>query len=415
MFSGERERMAEKKVQGFSGSGLRTAAGIGVLFAVAGLAAGCGGGGESGGSGGGSGDSGEPIKVGVVLPQSGVYAGLGEDITNGMELYFEDNQELAGRSVELVFEDDEADPQVGVQAARRLIESEQVDVLAGTVATPVAYGIIDLTARDQTPFVISNATGNDATRQGAENVFRVSASSWQSSHPMGGYLVDEGVESIVVSAADYAAGTEMADGFKEGYTEAGGEVVEEVYPPLATSDYSSFLTRIGQAEADGEWSFYAGSDAVGFVQQYRQFGVEKPLYGPGYLVDGEALEAQGEDALGVVSSLHYSADVEGDANEEFRAAYEEAYDEEASVYAVQGWDTAWLIGEALKANDGDTEPEAMISAMEEVEFESPRGPMELDENHNPVQNIYIREVQEVDGGVDSVIIDTIEDVQDPGE
>ncbi|WP_119068472.1 ABC transporter substrate-binding protein [Rubrobacter indicoceani] len=405
--------MEKRGMRGTSGGALRKFAGIGLFVAAAGLAAGCGG--SEGASGGGSGGSDEPIKVGVVLPQSGVYAGLGEDITNGMELYFEENRQLAGRDVELVFEDDEADPQVGVQAARRLIESEQVDVLAGTVATPVAYGIIDLTARDQTPFVISNSTGNDATRRGAENVFRVSASSWQVSNPMGEYLVDEGVKSIVVSAADYAAGTEMAEGFKEGYTEAGGEVVEEVYPPLATSDYSSFLTRIRGAEADGEWSFYAGSDAVGFVQQYRQFDIDKPLYGPGYIVDGEALEAQGEDALGVVTALHYSADAESPTNEEFRSSYQEAYSEEASVYAVQGWDTAWLIGEALKANEGDTEPEALISAMEEVEFESPRGPMELDENHNPVQNIYIREVQEVDGGIDSVIVDTIEDVRDPGE
>jgi branched-chain amino acid transport system substrate-binding protein len=399
-------------MQGF-GRGWKTAFGAGLLFAAAGLAAGCGGGGE-GGSGGG-GESGEPVKVGVLLPQSGVYAGLGEDITNGMELYFEQNQDLGGRSVELVFEDTEADPQVGVQAARRLLESENVEVLAGTVATPVAYGVIDVTARDQVPFVISNSTGNDATRQGAENVFRVSASSWQAGHPMGEYLMGEGVESIVVSAADYAAGTEMAAGFKEGYEEAGGEIVEEVYPPLSTSDYSSFLTRIRGAEADGTWSFFAGADAVGFVQQYQQFGIEKPLYGPGYIVDGEALEAQGQDAVGVVSSLHYSADVDVPENEEFRSAYSEAYDEEASVYSVQGWDTGWLIGEAIKATEGDTEPDALISAMEEVEFASPRGPMELDENHNPVQNIYIREVQEVDGGVDNVIIETIEDVQDPGE
>lgn len=398
-------------MQGFV-RGLKTVTGLGFFVAVAGLAAGCGGEGGSGGAGGGSE---EPIKVGVLLPQSGVYAGLGEDVTNGMNLYFDENRQVGGREVELVFEDDEADPQVGVQAARRLLESEQVDMLAGTVATPVAYGVIDLTARDGVPFVISNSTGNDATRQGAENVFRVSASSWQASYPMGEYLVDEGVEDIVVSAADYAAGTEMADGFMEGYTEAGGEVVEEVYPPLSTSDYSSFLTRIRQAEADGEWSFYAGSDAVGFVRQYRQFGIETPLYGPGYIVDGEALTAQGEDALGVVSALHYSADAESPTNEEFRDAYREAYDEEASVYAVQGWDTAWLIGEALDATGGDTDSDAVISAMEEVEFESPRGPMELDENHNPVQNIYIREVQEVDGGVDNVIIDTIEDVRDPGE
>lgn len=376
------------------------------------VVAACGGGGGGGGS-----QEGEPIKVGVILPYSGVYAQLGEDITEAMELYFEENGEIAGRPVELITEDTEADPQVGVQAARRLLEQEGVDVLTGAVATPVAYGVIDITQRDNVPFVISNATGNDATRQGAENVFRTSVSSYQVSNPMGQYLVDQGVEEIVVSAADYAAGYEHAEGFMAGFTEAGGEVIDEVYAPLSTNDYSSFLTRINQQDPPGVWTFYAGSDAVRFVQQYREFGLEAPLYGNGYLVEEDTLPAQGEAAVGIQSSLHYSPDLDNPQNEEFKSAFQEAYDRQPSVYAVQGWDAAWLIGEAIKATEGDTEDkDALIAAMEEVEFESPRGPMELDENHNPVQNIYIREVQELDdGSLDNVVVETVEDVSDPGE
>jgi branched-chain amino acid transport system substrate-binding protein len=384
---------------------------VGFAAVLVAVVAGC-------GAGGGGGQEGEPLKIGVILPYSGVYAQLGEDITDAMELYFEErNNEVAGRPVELITEDTEADPQVGVQAARTLIEREEVDVLAGAVSTAVAYGVIDLTQRDNIPFVIANATGNDATRQGAQNVFRVSASSWQVSYPMGEYLVDEGVESVLLSSADYAAGQEMSAGFREGFEAAGGEIVDEVFPPLGTNDYSSYLTRIRQADPPAVFSFYAGSDAVRFVQQYREFGIEAQLYGPGYIVDEDTLPAQGEAALGVRTALHYSPDVDNPQNEEFKSAFREAYDREPTVYAVQGWDAGWLIGEAVEATEGATEdPDALIEAMENVEFESPRGPMELDENHNPVQNIYIREVQEVEGGeIDNVVIDTIENVQDPGE
>ena len=335
-----------------------------------------------------------------------------------MELYFEDQDNaVAGRSIELVEEDTEGDPQTGVQAARTLIEREEAELLTGAVSTAVAYGVIDLVDREQMPFVISNALGNDATRGGVEYVFRTSGSSWQVSHPMGEYLVDNGVENIYISAADYAAGQEMSDNFEEGFTAAGGSVVGEVYPPLGANDYSSFLTRIQQAdEAQGVWNFYAGSDAVRFVQQAAASGLEKPIYGPGYLASSDTLPAQGAAALGARTALYYATTLDNPENQAFVESYREKYDSEPSVYSVQGYDTAWLIGEALKETEGDaSDTQALIEAMESVEFESPRGPMELDANHNPIQNIYIREVQERDGNLENVVIDTIENVEDPGE
>lgn len=372
------------------------------------------------GCGGSQGESEGPVKVGVILPYSGVYAQLGEDITDAMELYVEEqNGELAGREIELVTEDTEADPQTGVQAARTLLEREDVDFLTGAVSTSVAYGVIDLAEREQVPFVISNALGNDATRQGSDYVFRTSGNSWQVTYPMGEYLVEQGREEIFVSAADYAAGNEMAEDFKAGFTQAGGEVVGEAYPELGTNDYSSYLTNIENSSADASWSFFAGSDAVSFVQQFDEFGLHDTtqLYGTGNLVGIDTLEAQGSAAEGAQTALFYSPDLDNPENDEFKSSFQDSFDREPGVYAVQGWDAAWLIGEAVRSTEGDTEdPEAMIEAMENVEFESPRGPMELDENHNPVHNIYIREAQEQDdGSVNNVVVDTIEDVEDPGE
>lgn len=372
--------------------------------------AGCGGGSAQG--------EGEPVRVGVVLPYSGVYAQLGEDITDGMNVYFEENPEVAGRPIELIMEDEEADPQVGVQAARTLIEREGVDVLTGAVTTPTAYGVIDLVEREQLPFVISNALGNDATRRGSEYVFRTSGNSWQVTYPMGEYLAENGVEEMYVSAADYAAGQEMAADFKAGFTSAGGEVVGETFAPLGTTDYSTYLTQIEQESPEGSWSFFAGSDAVRFVQQYGQSGLgnNTTLYGTGNLVDSDTLAAQKEDAVGAQTALFYASGLDNPENDEFIRKFRQQHDRAPSVYAVQGYDAAWLIGEALKAAEGDTEDvDGLVQAMEDVEFESPRGPMTLDENRNPVQNIYIREAQNRDGGVQNVVVDTIEDVRDPGE
>lgn len=370
------------------------------------------------GGGGGSEGEGEPIKVGVVLPYSGVYAQLGEDITDGMNVYFNENKKIAGRPVELIKEDEEADPQVGVQAARTLIERESVDLLTGAVATPTAYGVIDLIEREQMPFVISNALGNDATRGGSEYVFRTSGNSWQVTYPMGEYLVENGVENIYVSAADYAAGQEMSADFKDGFTSAGGNVVGEAYAPLGSNDYSTYLTKIKQKKPDGSWSFFAGSDAVRFVQQYAENGLNEniTLYGTGNLIDSDTLGAQKEAAVGAQTALFYASTLDTPENEEFIEKFEKQFDRQPSVYAVQGYDAAWLIGEALKATEGETEDaDALIEAMEKVKFESPRGPMTLDENHNPVQNIYIREVQKKDGEIQNVVVDTIEDVKDPGK
>lgn len=368
---------------------------------------------------GGSGSQEEgPIKVGVVLPYSGVYAQLGEDITDGMNVYFEENKEIAGRPVELIQEDEEASPQVGVQAARTLIEREGVEILTGAVATPTAYGVIDLIEREQMPFVISNALGNDATRRGVEYVFRTSGNSWQVTYPMGEYLVENGVENVYVSAADYAAGQEMSTDFKDGFTSAGGTVAGEAYPPLGSNDYSTYLTQIKQESPQGSWSFFAGSDAVRFVQQYAQSGLKETttLYGTGNLVDSDTLGAQGEAAVGAQTALFYASTLDNPENQEFIEKYQQQFDRGPSVYAVQGYDAAWLIGEALKATEGNTEDtDALIEAMENVEFESPRGPMSLDENHNPIQNIYIREAQERDGEIQNVVIDTIEEVRDQGE
>ena len=408
--------MSGIKAEGESAFGrLGLLCGGALLAALALMIVGCGGGG-SGSQGGGGG---EPIKIGVVLPYSGVYAQLGEDITDGMNLYFEaQNNEIAGRPLELIREDEEADPQVGVQAARTLIEREDVDILTGAVSSAVAYGIIDLTEREQLPFVIANATGNDATRGEAEYVFRTSGSSWQVSYPMGEYLVENGVEDIYLSAADYAAGQEMSAGFEEGFSEAGGDIIGESYPPLGSNDYSTVLTDIRQESPQGSWSFYAGTDAVRFVQQFAETGLKEDvtLYGAGYLVEGDTLGAQGEAAIGAQTALFYAKTLDNPENTQFIEDFREKYDREPSVYAVQGYDTAWLIGEALKATEGETEdPDEIVEAMEGVEFQSPRGPMTLDDNHNPVQNIYIREAQERNGEIENVVVGTIENVEDPGE
>lgn len=364
------------------------------------------------GGGSSSGDGDGPIKIGVILPTSGVYAQLGEDQFNAMKLYFEEqNNEINGREVELILEDEGTDPQESVQRARRLIQQEEVDVLTGAISSAVGLALVDVAEREQVPFIVSNAAADEITQQGSEYVFRTSYTLGQVASPFGRYLAEErGIETVVTAVPDYAGGRGIIPFLDESLTQNGSEIVEEVYSPLGTNDYSSYITRIGQSDPEGVVAFYAGTDSVRFVQQFENLQADVPLFGIAGLTASDSLPAMGEAALGIQSSFIYAATLDNPANEEFVEKYEAEYDDKVpSIFAMCAWDAAWLIGEALKATEGNTEDtDALIAAMEDVEFESPRGPLSLDENHNPVQNIYLIEPQELeDGRIENVVVETI--------
>ncbi|OLN22117.1 ABC transporter substrate-binding protein [Domibacillus antri] len=368
-----------------------------------------------------SGSSSETIKIGALLPSSGVYASLGKNLSQGMELYFDEiNWEVEGKKIEIINEDSEADPQVSLRKARKMIDQDQVDILTGTVSTAVAYAIRDEVDSKKIPFLVSHAGGNDLTRsQRSDYIWRSSFSSWQIGHSMGEWAYKNVGHKIYVTAADYAFGKEVSAAFKEAYTAAGGEIVGEVYPPLGNNDYSSYLTTIGGAEADAVYAFFAGSDAVRFVQQYEQYGLKEkmPLIGSGWLVSEDLRESQGNAPEGILASTFWDYNINTDENKAFTAAFEKKYGARPTLEALEGYDAARIIAEAAASLGGDvSDPDQVVEAFSNVTFASPRGEFKFDKDtHHVIQDMYITKTQLVNGKTENEVIETIEQVQDPGK
>lgn len=363
--------------------------------------------------------SAQPVKLGVILPYSKVYQQLGEDITSGMTLYFESvGWKAGGRQITMIREDEDIDPQIALRKARKLIESDNVDLMTGLVSSASALALRDVIHNSKTLLVISNAGANAVTRsRRSPYIFRVSFSNWQTCYPIGRWFFENIARSCVVGAADYAAGHEDINGFKESYLAAGGRVGAEVYPPLNNTDYAPYIAQMQRARPEAVFVFFAGSDAVRFVTQAEQYGLLKDarLVGPGFLVEEDVLPAQGRAAVGVYSCLHWALTLQRPENLAFTRAYRERWKREATVYAMQGYDAARVIIEALNATGGDTADKSrLIDALAAVQFKSPRGALAFDpETHNIVQEVYLRQVRDVGKTVHNVVFASLGVFRDP--
>jgi branched-chain amino acid transport system substrate-binding protein len=389
---------------------------LGLFGAAAALPvlSGCGssvGGGSGGGSAGaGNGDTGT-IKVGLVVPQSGVYAALGTDMQRGWELWLSGHGgKLGGRTTQTVLADEGETPQTGVPAVQKVLQGDNVDVVVGLVNSATALGVADLVTESRKLLIVTNAGAADVTGKArTPYIWRTSFTNAQVSAAMGTHLARSGfTEGVYAIAPDYAAGSEVIAGFTAAFEAGGGKVVGQAKPAFGkTSDYQPFLTAIQQSGARATFCFFSGSEAITFVKQYQQFGLAStiPLYGSGFLTEGSVLAQQGEAALGVQTTLHYSDQLETPANAAFVAAYRSAYGESPSCFSVQTYDAANVLNRALggTALDGD----ALATALGGIGTvdDSPRGPWSFD-GQTPRQNMYLRKVENVGGTlVNSVVTD----------
>jgi branched-chain amino acid transport system substrate-binding protein len=365
---------------------------------------------------------GGPVKIGLVLPYSGVYAELGNSITQAMELVFaRENWTVAGRKIEMIKEDDEMKPPVGVRKTEKLIDSDKVDILTGPVHSGILMGMRDKVHNSKTILIVSNAGADAISRNRCSKwIFRTSFSNWQPCQPMGGWVAKNISKEVFQIAPNYQAGKDMMEAFRETYHPAGGKVVGEDYPKLGETDYAPYLTTIKQSGAKAVFAFFSGTDAVNFVKQYDEFGL-KPgirLTGAGFLTEPDVLPAQGKAALGTITGHFYTPVLDNPVNQRFVKEFRQKFGGKTpDGFACQGYDTAEVIVRALKTVKGNTQDkDKLVTAIAETEFDSPRGRFRFDpKTHNVIQPfIYIREVREVDGGLTNVPIDRVAGVQDPG-
>ena len=337
------------------------------------------------------------LKIGFMLPYTGTYAALGTAIENGFRLHLaEQGGKFGGREVELVKVDDESDPSKATENVMKLIQRDHVDVLLGSVHSGVAMAMARAARDNNVLLVVPNAGANAITgAMCARTIFRSSFSNWQPAYAMGEVAALRKHQRAITITWNYAAGEESAAGFKEAFEKGGGKVVESLALPFPNVEFQALLTQIAAIKPDAVYAFFAGAGAVKFVKDYAAAGLNKsiPLYGPGFLTDG-TLDAQGEAARGMTTTLHYADGLNTPRDNAFRAAYAKAYGMPPDVYAVQGYDAAQMIAVGMAAVKGDASRKAdFATALEKAKIDSPRGSFTLSASHNPVQDFYLRRVE----------------------
>lgn len=357
----------------------------------------------------------EPVKVGVLLPYSGVYAALAKEIDAGFDLALE--QEGQGIDFDVLREDTEVSPPVGLAKAKKLVLQDDVDVLTGIVSSGVLGAVRDFVDQAKVPLVVSNAGLDAATGERCTPyITRVSFTNASPNTAMGQWLAENGVKTVYTLAPDYAAGKDTIRSFTESFTAHGGEVIGGGYTPFGkTQDFGPYLAAAKASGADALYVFYAGGEAISFVKQYDQFGMKDtiPLYGSGFLTSPLYVSAEGPAAIGVVAALHYVPTIDTPANKAFVEAFKAKYSHVPSEYAVQGYDAGRALIEAVKAGAHDRA--SLAEALPKVDLSgSPRGPVSIDPaTHNIVQNIYIYKTVADGDGVTQEIIGKVPDFKPP--
>ena len=337
------------------------------------------------------------IKIGFMLPYTGTYAALGRAIENGFKLYLsEQGGKLGGRELEYFTVDDESEPAKAADNVNKLIKRDNVDVIVGTVHSGVQMAIVKAARDNNTLLIIPNAGVDEATGPlCAPNVFRVSFSNSQPGLAMGLVAALKGYKTAVTITWKYAAGEQSIGGFRQTFEKGGGKVLKELFVPFPNVEFQALLTEIASIKPSCTYAFFAGGGAVKFVKDYAAAGLKEkvPLLGAGFLTDG-TLDAQGAAADGLLTTLHYADNLSTPRNNSFRLAYAKAFNSKADVYAVQGYDSAQLLGIGLRAVNGDIgQRQLLIHAMAAAEIDSPRGKITLSPSHNVVQDFYLRRVE----------------------
>jgi len=357
-----------------------------------------------------------PIKIGLLLPETGPLAANGKDMANGFQLFFEEQGwKLAGREVKLITEDDEGKPPTGLAKARSLVESQNVHVLVGPLSAAVGYAVAPYVDGKKVPTIFPIVSAEDITqRKKSPYIVRTGWSSAQPSHPFGKWVHDTlGYKKVAMIGYDFAFGWEVAAGFQRTFEEAGGQVVQKVWPPLNTPDFAPYLAQL-RRDVDAVFCVFSGADALRFSKQYAEAGLKGklPLVGGGTFTDEHVLRTMGDEVLGVVTALHYSAALTTPSNRKFAQAYEAKFKQIPSYYSEGTYVAGIAMKAALEGMGGDIESgDKFLSALRRVDLaDAPRGPIRFDDYGNPVQNVYVRRVERVNGRLQNTVIHTFPNV-----
>jgi branched-chain amino acid transport system substrate-binding protein len=350
-----------------------------------------------------------PFKIGMLAPLTGPFAQTGKDMVNGTELYLDEiGRQVGGRKIELVVEDDEAQPATALNKSRKLVEQDKVHVLTGGQLASIGYALQPYIDAQKIPATYPVIASDDITqRKPAKWIVRTGWSTSQPMHPFADWVLkNTKYKKVAAIGMDYAFGYETIGGFQQVFEDGGGQIVQKIWTPLNTNDFAPFLAQL-RRDADAVLALFVGRLALQFTKQYQEAGLKDrlPLLGGGTTTDESALPQMGDEAIGVITALHYSQALDNPANQKFAKAFEAKAGKMASYYSEAAYTNARWIVEAAKLAGGKVEDrDAMLAALRKVTLkDSPRGPLSIDDYNSVIQNVYIRKVERKDRLQNTVI------------
>lgn len=368
------------------------------------------------------------VKVGFLSPVTGTVAAAGTEMREGWELYWEEHGSTVGDvTVETIFEDDAGNPDTALTKAKRLVEDEKVELLVGPLLANTGLAVADYAVQQGIPNLHPVSAADDLTQRLADPlVIRVGAYSGSQMNYAGGqWAYDEGHRTAITFCPDYAFGWESCGGFVRAFVEAGGTITEQLWYPLGTQDFSTYVSQVGNSSADIAFIATAGgADGPNFLKTFSEFGFKesKPLLANCCAVDQATLRAIGDLALDITSVSYWAEGRESPEVEKFVSLYEDKHGKIPSLNVAGAYLTAGVFAEALKSTGGVVDGAAFVTAMRGISLEdSLYGPMSFDDHNNPTGPMYIRHVEKrADGVLWNVVDKTYEDVSqfwtyDPAE
>ena len=365
----------------------------------------------------------EPLKIGLILPMSGPFAAYGKQIEHGAKLYLQGAQQhLGGRPVEIVLKNDDpgTSGEIDKRLAQDLVIRDKVDILAGFALTPSGLAVAPIATEAKKPMVIMNAATSIITTKSA-NIVRVSMTLPQDTAPIATWAAKNGIKKVYMLVADYGPGYDAEAQFKKTFTAAGGEIIGDVRTPVKSPDLAPYLQKIKDAKPDAVFLFLPpGAQTIAFMKGFYERGLDKAgirIIATGDLTDEDLLNAMGDNALGIITSFHYSEAHKSPENKAYVSAYYKAYPKDRPNFmSAGGYDGMHLIDVALKKTGGNADVTKFIDAAKGLKWVSPRGPVMIDPaTRDIVQTLYIRKVEKVDGKLQNVEFDQIPDFKDPGK
>lgn len=360
------------------------------------------------------------VKIGLIVPMSGPFASTGRQVNAAVKLFMAQHGDtVAGKKIEVILKDDQNVPDTTKRLAQELIVKDHVAVLAGFGLTPLALAVAPLATQAKIPTIVMNAATAMITEQ-SPYIVRSGFTLPQNTLGIARWAPKNGIKKVVTLVADYGPGLDAQNSFKKVFESEGGTVIDQLRVPVANPDFSPFLQKVADLKPDAVFVFVPSGPGAAFMKQFAERGLSKDgikLIGTGDVVDDDILNGMGDVALGTVTSMNYSAALDNAQNKAYVAAFEKANPGmRPNFHSVGAYDGMHLIYAALAATKGDTNGDKLLAAMKGQQWDSPRGPVQLDpKTREMIQNVYITRVQRVNGQLYNVPFDKIVAVKDPAK